>query len=341
YYGRNLDAMHDCLTDITEETEVVFFGVKACRSVSPEMSAYIDRMERMLEDVSTEDDNLTFILIAENKEDEEITRTAEMGREIVCERNLESIKELLSNLGIGECDCVFVSGFSGSEVIGAVRASGAKMIPVDIVPEGFGIEPRLIDFALEKIKVDGRLTPKAIILSPILGIPPRTEVVNTIAEENNLYVIFESQEQASEEDAEYLARIGDAYKMAFTLRFGKGSSRLWLPRLPKSIRPVWSGFPVRFVDPDKRDEVNKYLVESGVPARLPNLGLTAEEMDLLPVGKKVSETMLVLPVSVDMGAKDIVKVVDGIWEFFGKPEAEEDMNPFSEIADNYTEYGVR
>ena len=340
YYGRNLDAMHDCLTDIGEELEVVFFGVKECRESSPEMSEYIDKLEVMLEAVSEESDNLTFILIAENKE-EEVVRTMEMNKHIACDGSFESIKEKLETLGIGDGDCVFVSAFAGSEVIDAVKASGAAMIPVDISPDNFGLEGRLIDFALGKIKESGALNPKAIIVSPVFGIKPKMEVIDLISEENGLAVILEEGEEKSSEEAEYMARIGDAYRLAFTLRFGKGSTRLWLPRLPKDVRTAWSAFPVRFADAEKRDELYRYLLDSGIDAKLPRQGLGTEEVAMTPVGKKVSETMLVLPAASEMGAKDIVKVVDGIWEFFGKPEAEEDLNPFSAIADNHTEYGVR
>ena len=89
YYGRNLDAMHDCLTDIADDMEIVFFGVKACRELSPEMSAYIDGFERMLEDTSKECENLTFILLAENPDED-------------MDRSLDIVDESNARFGAGE-----------------------------------------------------------------------------------------------------------------------------------------------------------------------------------------------------------------------------------------------
>ena len=341
YYGRNLDAMRDCLTDITEDLEVVFFGVGACRESSEEMSGYIDALESMLNDVSNENDNLMFVLIAENMEDEEPVRAVENKGHIVCERDYDAIREVLYDLEIGEGDRVFASGFVGEAAAAAIKASGAFMIPVDIMPNNFGMDPSLIDFAVGKIREANGLIPKAIVISPVFGIPPRTEVIDTIAAENDIRVIVEAPSEPAIEDADYLARIGDAYKMAFNLRFGKGNTRFWFPRLPKDVRPTWDGFPIRLADGEKRDEIYRYLLEHNIEAELTDVGLTEEEIEVVPIAKKVASTTLVLPANGDMVAKDIVLAVDRIWEFFGKPEPEDDLNPFSALAAGHEEYGIR
>ena len=333
YYGKNLDAMHDCLTDIMEPMEVTFFGVKSCRESSAEMSQYIDSLENMLNDVSAEMENLTFILIAEDSEDN-LERAIEMDSEFTCERNAESICNKLGELGVGEGDLVVISGFSGPEVLEGVKMLGAEFLPIDVSPENYAMEPRLIDFALEE------LTPKAIILSSLFGIKANNDVISQIADERGLAVVYEEAKVAPE-DSEYFSRIGDAYKLAIQLRFGKGTTKIWTPKLPDGMRPSWQGFPVRFSNNETRENVYNYLKERGIEVMLPLTGLGAEEMSEMPVAKKLLETALVLPTGANMDAKSIVSVVDGIWEYFGKPKPEEDLNPFSGITGSHPEYGTR
>lgn len=345
YYGRNLDAMHDCLTDIVDDVEVFFTGVKECREVSPEMNAYMDGLERMLKDTSNQCDNLTFIMLADGEEDG-VTRNMPSFNEddedrILCEGYAGAIAATLHELGIGEGDCVFASAFAGPEVAEAISAAGAKFVPVDIAPDNYSIDPRMLDIALEEIKEDDVLTPSAVIISNTFGIPQKMEVIDTIAEENGLDIIFEGEDELSEEEAEYIGRIGDAYRMAFRTRFGMGSSRVWLTRIPINVKPVWNAFPIRFPDPEKREEVYNYLRERGIDVKLPELGVEGDGWKAASVGKRLAKSTLVLPVSVDMKGKDIVRVVDGIWEFFGRPEPEDERNPFAGLAENHMEYGIR
>ena len=199
----------------------------------------------------------------------------------------------------------------------------------------------MLDLALESIQKTDELVPCAIIVSKTFGIPQKMDVINKIADEVGLDVIYETAEDPDEADSEYIRRVGDAYRMAFQLRFGKGSTRLWLTKLPNDVRPVWKAFPIRFADSDKRGEIYNYLTERGIGANLPVLGLSADELSALPVGKKTIETTLSLPVNANIVAKDIVEAVDGIWEFFGKPEPEADQNPFTSLAEAHPEHTIR
>jgi len=55
YYGGNLDALYDCLTDIGEETELCVLGGG---EASAEMAAYGPRLWRVLEDAQRENEKL-------------------------------------------------------------------------------------------------------------------------------------------------------------------------------------------------------------------------------------------------------------------------------------------
>lgn len=55
YYGCNLDALHDVLTQESEERRIVLTGARAC---SGETAAYMPRLVRVMEDAAGENPSL-------------------------------------------------------------------------------------------------------------------------------------------------------------------------------------------------------------------------------------------------------------------------------------------
>ena len=54
YYGRNLDALHDCLTEIAEDTQIALHA----QGCGGELKAYMPRLLRVLEDAAQENRRL-------------------------------------------------------------------------------------------------------------------------------------------------------------------------------------------------------------------------------------------------------------------------------------------
>ena len=54
HYGRNLDALHDLLGEIGEDTRIELTGAPA----SEEMAAYLPRLARVLEDAAQENEHI-------------------------------------------------------------------------------------------------------------------------------------------------------------------------------------------------------------------------------------------------------------------------------------------
>lgn len=54
YYGGNLDACYDMLTEITEET-----CIEVCVSEYPELASYLKKLRRVLADAQEENGHLT------------------------------------------------------------------------------------------------------------------------------------------------------------------------------------------------------------------------------------------------------------------------------------------
>ena len=65
YYGENLDALYDCLTEIGEPTCVGFFEPDPCDGLP--ISAYLKRLKCVLKDV--EEENPHFAVIFEDIEE--------------------------------------------------------------------------------------------------------------------------------------------------------------------------------------------------------------------------------------------------------------------------------
>lgn len=57
WYGRNLDALHDCLTDICGEIEIV-----NAAALESSLGNYFSRFMRVLKDAAEENENLIIIL---------------------------------------------------------------------------------------------------------------------------------------------------------------------------------------------------------------------------------------------------------------------------------------
>ena len=57
YYGKNLDALHDVLGEVSEETAIVLTG----KASSEEMAAYMPRLERVIQDCAEENSRLSYL----------------------------------------------------------------------------------------------------------------------------------------------------------------------------------------------------------------------------------------------------------------------------------------
>ena len=59
WYGRNLDALHDCLADISENTEIVIEGAM---QMDREKGSYLDQIIRVMDDSADENSCLRIYL---------------------------------------------------------------------------------------------------------------------------------------------------------------------------------------------------------------------------------------------------------------------------------------
>ena len=57
YYGRNLDALHDCLTEIDEDMQILVHAEQD----AGECAAYLPRLMRVLQDAAEENAHITLL----------------------------------------------------------------------------------------------------------------------------------------------------------------------------------------------------------------------------------------------------------------------------------------
>lgn len=149
-----------------------------------ELKKNIDKnIEKVLEDAN-------FIMGSEVKELE--GKLAEyVGRKYcaTCGNGTDALTIALKVLDIKTGDAVFVPSFtfySSSEV---VSLEGATPIFVDVDERTFNIDVNKLESAIEKVKKEGKLTPRAIIAVDLFGQTANFPEILKVAKENDLKVI--------------------------------------------------------------------------------------------------------------------------------------------------------
>lgn len=149
-----------------------------------ELKKDIDKnIEKVLEDAN-------FIMGSEVKELE--GKLAEyVGRKYcaTCGNGTDALTIALKILDIKTGDAVFVPSFtfySSSEV---VSLEGATPIFVDVDERTFNIDVNKLESAIEKVKKEGKLTPRAIIAVDLFGQTANFPEILKVAKENDLKVI--------------------------------------------------------------------------------------------------------------------------------------------------------
>ncbi len=94
--------------------------------------------------------------------------------------------------GVGAGDAVFCPSFSFAATAEIVPWADATPVFVDILPDTYNIDPKSLDAAIEGVKRDGKLTPKAIIAVDLFGQPADYPAISAIAKKHGLKLIADS-----------------------------------------------------------------------------------------------------------------------------------------------------
>ena len=113
-------------------------------------------------------------------------------RGLSCANGTDAIALPLMAWDVGPGDAVFCPSFTFAATPEVVPWVGAEPVFVDILPDTYNLDPAKLEAAIEAIKVEGRLTPKAIIAVDLFGQPADYPAIAAIAQRHGLKLIADS-----------------------------------------------------------------------------------------------------------------------------------------------------
>jgi dTDP-4-amino-4,6-dideoxygalactose transaminase len=109
-----------------------------------------------------------------------------------CGNGTDALILPLMAFGVGRGDAVFCPSFTFAATAEVVPLVGAEPVFVDIDPETFNLDPASLQAAIEAVKREGRLRPKAIIAVDLFGQPADYPAIARIARTHGLKLIADS-----------------------------------------------------------------------------------------------------------------------------------------------------
>lgn len=94
--------------------------------------------------------------------------------------------------GVGTGDAVFCPSFSFAATAEIIPWVEATPVFVDVLPDTYNIDPASLEAAIEGVKRDGKLKPRAIIAVDLFGQPANYPAISALAKKHGLKLIADS-----------------------------------------------------------------------------------------------------------------------------------------------------
>lgn len=111
---------------------------------------------------------------------------------ITCASGTDALYMVLLAKNVGPGDAVFVPTYTFAATAEVVALAGATPVFVDVLESSFNMDPKSLDEAIEMVKADGTLTPKAIIPVDLFGQPADYEAIGEVANRHELWVMVDA-----------------------------------------------------------------------------------------------------------------------------------------------------
>ena len=108
---------------------------------------------------------------------------------VACANGTDALLIPLYASGVGAGDAVFVPSFTFAATAEVVALAKAEPVFVDVDPDTYNIDIASLEAAIEMVKREGRLTPKAIIPVDLFGLAADYDAIDEIAAREGLLVI--------------------------------------------------------------------------------------------------------------------------------------------------------
>ena len=140
---------------------------------------------------------------------------------ITCGNGTDALTMMMMAWNIKEGDAVFVPDFTFFASAEVVSFEGATPVFYDVDPDSFNADVTSLKDAIQKVKDEGKLIPRAIIAVDLFGQPADYEKLEAIAKENNLLLLEDAAQG-------FGGRIGDREACSF----GDASTTSFFPTKP-------------------------------------------------------------------------------------------------------------
>ncbi len=109
-----------------------------------------------------------------------------------CGSGTEALQLPLMAWGVGPGDAVFCPSFTFAATAEVMPLVGASPVFVDILPQTYNLDPVALDAAIEAVKAQGKLTPRAVIAVDLFGQPADYPAISAVAKKHGLKLISDS-----------------------------------------------------------------------------------------------------------------------------------------------------
>lgn len=111
---------------------------------------------------------------------------------VTCGNGTDALQMVLMAQGVGPGDAVFMPSFTFTATAEVALLLGATPVFVDVDARDFNIDARALDAAIERVKAEDRLQPRAVIAVDLFGLPADYTALNRIASRHDLLMLADA-----------------------------------------------------------------------------------------------------------------------------------------------------
>ena len=148
--------------------------------------------------------------------EEQLAAFAGVKHAIACANGTDALIIILRAWNIGAGDAVFVPAFTFAASAGAVALAGATPVFVDVLHDTYNMDPASLEAAIQMVKREGKLKPKAVMPVDLFGQPADYARLEPIAACEKLRMLVDTaQAFGATLNGKHTANTGDAAGTSF------------------------------------------------------------------------------------------------------------------------------
>ena len=137
---------------------------------------------------------------------------------VACANGTDALLIPLMAKGIGPGDAVFCPSFTFAATAEVVALAGAEPVFVDVDPDTYNIDVKQLEAAIDAVRAESRLAPKAIIPVDLFGLAADYTSLSAVAARESLFVIEDAaQSIGGKRDNAMCGAFGDVGATSFYL----------------------------------------------------------------------------------------------------------------------------